>query len=117
MVDDLSLYLTEPCRLYVLLAGKARAGVILRRGPSKWWRLSRWDTRTDKIEGGQWFHGQMYSERCDFSSKDAGEPLATFQAQWADLDSEGRLVVSADGSSQVNSLAAKHFWSGTNWPH
>lgn len=54
-------------RLFVVLARKSHSGVILRRGPSKWVQLIRWNTDTDTFELGQWFHGRIYEHRCDLS--------------------------------------------------
>lgn len=39
-----------PARLFVLLAREASAGVILRRGPSKWVQLIKWNTDADTFE-------------------------------------------------------------------
>ncbi len=58
---------TNPARLAVFLARDAPVGVILRRGPTAWAGLSRWDRRTDRVEHGQWFHGRVYERRCDLS--------------------------------------------------
>lgn len=52
-----------PCRLYGLLAREAPVGVILRRGPTRWVQMIRWDTATDAFEPGQWFHGRVYERR------------------------------------------------------
>jgi len=41
--------------------------VVLRRGPSAWAQLTRWDRKTDHFEPGQWFHGRIYERRCDLS--------------------------------------------------
>ncbi len=57
----------HPARLFVILARKAPAAVILRRGPSDWVRLIAWNTAEDRFEGGQWFHGHIYTRRCDLS--------------------------------------------------
>jgi hypothetical protein len=57
----------SPCRLFVILARRASVAAVLRRGPSKWVQLSAWDTSTDAIEHGQWFHGRIYERRCDLS--------------------------------------------------
>jgi hypothetical protein len=57
----------SPCRLHVYLAGEAPLGVVLRRGPSAWARLSLWHTDTDAFEHGQWFRGRVYERRCDVS--------------------------------------------------
>jgi hypothetical protein len=41
--------------------------IIFRRGPSKWVEIIRWDTASDSIERGHWFHGRIYQRRCDLS--------------------------------------------------
>ena len=56
-----------PCRLAVFLSRKARVGVILRRGPSKWVQMIHWDRASDAFTPGQWFHGRVYERRCDLS--------------------------------------------------
>ncbi len=56
-----------PCRLFVILARSAPVGVILRRGPTEWVQLIKWDTAKDTFESGQWFHGRIYERRCDLS--------------------------------------------------
>ena len=59
---------TFPCRLFVYLAREAPIGVVLRRGPSAWARLSVWHTDTDIFEHGQWFKGRVYERRADVSA-------------------------------------------------
>jgi len=44
------------CRLDVLLARDASVGVILRRGPTNWAQLIRWQT-DDTFEAGSGFMG------------------------------------------------------------
>lgn len=56
-----------PARLFVLLAREAHVGVILRRGPSDWVQMIRWDTKNDHFTLGQWFHGRIYEQKCDLS--------------------------------------------------
>jgi hypothetical protein len=56
-----------PCRLVVYFAREAPIGVVLRRGPSAWARLSVWHTDTDAFKHGQWFRGRVYERRCDVS--------------------------------------------------
>ena len=58
----------SPCRLFVYLALDAPIGVVLRRGPSDWARLSLWHTDTDTFEHGQWIHARVYERRCDLSA-------------------------------------------------
>lgn len=58
---------TVPCRPSVLLARTAPIAVVLRRGPTKWVQLVRWQTDCDRFEAGQWFKGRIYERRCDLS--------------------------------------------------
>jgi hypothetical protein len=59
--------LAVPCRLSVLLARSAPVAVILRRGPTQWVQLVRWQTDRDAFEPGQWFKGRVYDRRSDLS--------------------------------------------------
>ena len=65
-------------RLWVILARKAHAGVVFRRGPSKRVLLLRWRTDTHELEAGQWLKGRIYERRCDLSP--TGEKLVYFAA-------------------------------------
>jgi hypothetical protein len=53
--------------MFVLLARQASVGVILRRGPTQWWRVTLWEMRRDGFERGQWFRGRIYPDKCDVS--------------------------------------------------
>ena len=66
-IDDLTPFFADRCWMFVLLARKAAIGVIIRRGPTESWRVTLWDTRQDRFEGGQWFRGRMYPHKCDLS--------------------------------------------------
>jgi hypothetical protein len=57
----------HPCRLFVFLARDAPLGLVLRRGPSDWFRLSLWHTDTDRLEHGQWLAGRVYERRSDLA--------------------------------------------------
>ena len=39
----------------------------LRRGPTRWFHVTLWDTGQDRFESGQWFRGRIYPEKCDVS--------------------------------------------------
>jgi hypothetical protein len=59
-------------RLFVIPSSKglysqAAYAIILRRGPSDWYHLIRWNMREDAFEEGAWFHGRIYEEKCDLS--------------------------------------------------
>jgi hypothetical protein len=55
------------CSLYGFLASEAPIGVILRRGPSKFVQMIKWNTDDDTFELGQWFKGRVYEGRSDLS--------------------------------------------------
>lgn len=56
-----------PPRLFVLIARDAEQGLIIRRGPTDWAHLIKWDMRRDRFEPGAWLKGRLYAERCDLS--------------------------------------------------
>jgi hypothetical protein len=58
-----------PPRLHVVPA--AAVAVVIRRGPSKWWHVLRWQLDPPRIEPGAWFRGQLYPRRCDVSADGA----------------------------------------------
>jgi len=60
--------INAPCRLHVFLARDAPIGVVLRRGPAAWARLSVWHTDTDTFEHGQWIHARVFERRSDLSA-------------------------------------------------
>lgn len=66
-------------RLHAILARKAPAAVVFRRGPSKQVLLIRWDTEKHLFEAGQWFKGRIYEHRCDLSP--SGAKLVYFAAK------------------------------------
>ncbi len=68
-----------PCRVFVYLASAAPIGVILRRGPTDWARLSLWDTNADRFEHGQWIKGRVFERRSDLSAD--GSLFAAFVRQ------------------------------------
>ena len=56
-----------PCRLSLVFAAGVSIAVIIRRGPSNWFHVIKWNTATDTFELGQWLHGKIYAERCGLS--------------------------------------------------
>jgi hypothetical protein len=55
------------CSLALMLASKAPVAVVLRRGPTNWVQMIRWDLRNDSFEAGQWFKGRIYPELSELS--------------------------------------------------
>jgi hypothetical protein len=56
-----------PARLHVLLAARAPAGVVFRRGPAGAVCTVGWSRDTDHFELGQWLRGRIYERRADLS--------------------------------------------------
>jgi hypothetical protein len=57
----------SPPGIHVIRAAHAPAAVVFRRGPGRWWHISRWHLDTGDIEGGAWLYGTLYPRRCDLS--------------------------------------------------
>jgi hypothetical protein len=64
--------LAEPARIHLLPAQASPCVLVIRRKPSKCFHIIRWNTKSDKLEHGSWFHGKLYPKRCDIS----------FDGQW-----------------------------------
>src|SRR5688500_6944107 len=64
------------CRLHGLLAAAAPVVCALRRGPTEWFHVARWDLVNDSVEHGAWLHATMYPQRCAVSPD--GVLLAAF---------------------------------------
>jgi len=60
----------------IVFATDSPKAVILRRGPSDWVHVLAWDTSTDVVTRGAWFHGRIYASRCSLSPD--GELLIYF---------------------------------------
>ena len=58
--------MTAP-RIFCLPASDAPIVAVIRRGPSDWSHLGRWDYEQDSYEPGGWLHGVIYPQRCDLS--------------------------------------------------
>lgn len=56
-----------PARIHLLAARAAPYVIVLRRKPSEFYHIMRWNTKTDQIEHGSWFQGRIYELRCDVS--------------------------------------------------
>lgn len=58
------------CHLFVISARDKPVAVIIRRGPSAWYHIIKWETRRkthDIFTHGAWFRGRIYPEKCDLS--------------------------------------------------
>ena len=54
-------------RLFGIPATRSPIVAILRRGPSEWSQVSRWDPEAGTFERGSWIHANLYPQRCDLS--------------------------------------------------
>ena len=58
---------THPPRIFGITAADADVAAIIRRGPSDWFHVGKWDTLSGSYTPGSWFHGLLYPQRCDVS--------------------------------------------------
>jgi hypothetical protein len=57
-----------PPRLFGIPARDAPVVAVLRRGPSAWAQVGRWDVgSTPSYQPGSWLRGTLYPQRCDLS--------------------------------------------------
>jgi hypothetical protein len=54
-------------RIFGIPASRAPVVAVIRRGPSSWMHLGRWDLETPAYEPGAWLRGTIYPPRCDLS--------------------------------------------------
>jgi hypothetical protein len=54
-------------RIFGIIALHAPVVAVIRRGPSDWMHLSRWDLEAPAYEPGAWLRGTIYPQRCDLS--------------------------------------------------
>jgi len=59
---------SPPPRIFIIPATEADVAVVIRRGPSDWFHLLKWNMADDTFESGAWFRGSMYPESCDISA-------------------------------------------------
>lgn len=54
-------------RLFCIPATAAPVVAVIRRGPSAWCQLGRWDLDEPSFEPGSWIKGTIYPQKCDVS--------------------------------------------------
>ena len=72
---------SSAARISLYLARDAPVVAIIRRGPTKWTQMLKWNLLDDSIESGQWFRGRVYSKRSAISP--SGTYLIYFAADWS----------------------------------
>jgi hypothetical protein len=93
-----------PPRIFGIIAREAPVVAVLRRGPSSWAHVGRWDVGASTYDGGSWLRGTLYPQRCDVSPD--GRYLAAMaivpRADWA----PGTTYVSVSRLPWLTALAA-----------
>lgn len=56
-----------PPRIYCIPATDAPVVAVIRRGPTKWSHVGRWDLAKRRYEPGAWFQGRIFPRRSDLS--------------------------------------------------
>lgn len=54
-------------RIFGIPATDAPIVAVIRRGPSDWCHVGKWDVGQDRYEPGSWFRGTLYPQKCDLS--------------------------------------------------
>ena len=54
-------------RLYCIPATAAPVVAVIRRGPSAWTQIGRWNLDRGTYDAGAWVRARVYPERCDLS--------------------------------------------------
>jgi hypothetical protein len=93
----------EP-RIFCIPATQAPVVAVLRRGPSDWCHVGRWDPIARTWQAGSWIHGTIYPQRCDLSPD--GRWLAAFVLKPAASWEAGSTYISVSRLPWLASLAA-----------
>ncbi|MHC4756091.1 MAG: hypothetical protein ACYTBP_13215 [Planctomycetota bacterium] len=105
---------SSPCRLSLIFARNTPITVILRRGPSRWVEVIKWDTQSDTFEYGQWMHGRIYAERCGLSPD--GKLFVYFVLKHGKIDEDQGYEQSFTAVSKPPYLTALAMWPhGDTW--
>ena len=102
------------CRLSLVFAAKAPVAVVLRRGPTRWVEVVKWNTDKDSFENGQWLHGRIYGERCGLSPD--GKLFVYFAAKHGMVDKSKGYKDTYTAVSKPPYLTALAMWpQGSTW--
>ena len=97
-----------PARLFLMIAHNASVGVILRRGPTGWTQLIKWNIEKDYFELGQWFKGRIYEEKCDLSPN--GNSLVYFASKYGDRQTNSEISSTWTAMSRPPYFTAIGLW-------
>ncbi|WP_051711609.1 hypothetical protein [Andreprevotia chitinilytica] len=110
MAEEALRQAAPSCRLSIKLASQAPVAVLLRREPTGWAQMIKWNTANDTFECGQWFRGRIYADMSDLS--DDGE-LLLYVARKG-----GARTLAEVGSDTWTALSRPPFFTALAlWPH
>jgi hypothetical protein len=99
----LSMARTGP-RLFCIPAARAPIVAVLRRGPSAWSHVGRWDVARGVYEPGAWIRANLYPQRCDLSPD--GRWLCYFTLKSAATWAAGTTYIALSRLPWLTALAA-----------
>jgi hypothetical protein len=85
---------SSPRRIWIFFASDAPVGIILKRGPTDWVQLVKWDVVTDQFEPGQWMKARV-------------------NGHWFDVSPDGNLIVYW---ARANSARELQTWTAVSKP-
>jgi hypothetical protein len=71
-----------PPRIFGIVATHAPVAAVIRRGPTEWAHLSKWDLATGALERGGWLHARVFPQRCDLSPDGRWLAYLAHRAGW-----------------------------------
>jgi hypothetical protein len=98
-------------RLFGIAATAAPVVAVLRRGPTDWCHVGRWDLDAMRYEPGSWLRGTLYPQRCDLSPD--GRWLCYFTLKSGADWSAGGTYIALSRLPWLTALAA--WGSGGTW--
>jgi hypothetical protein len=105
---------SPPCRLALIFAQEAPVVVVLRRGPTRWVEVIKWNTQEDVFEHGQWLHGRIYEERCGVSPN--GRLFVYFALKYGKVATKQGYKQTYTAVSRPPFLTALALWpTGSTW--
>jgi len=91
-------------RIFCIPATESNTVAVLRRGPSDWCQVGRWDPAAGSWEPGSWIRATLYPQRCDVSPD--GRWLVAFMLKAGASWEPGGTYISVSRLPWLASLAA-----------
>jgi hypothetical protein len=96
--------------VFGIAATSADVVAVLRRGPSDWFHLGRWQPAARRFDAGSWLRAAVYPRRCELSPDGQLLLYRAFQgsARWS-IGPNFRAV------SQLPTFTAQAAWEASHW--